>query len=229
MQPVKAVQQGVQIHLREVILSDGTVLAVVDDLGRPDAVAGLQIVSTQTVRGGLVRLGEDHGGAVHVVGAQPAHGAFAQAVVGHHAEEGAVHTQVCQSQRNVGLTAAVAGLKGRRHADLFVVRRGQTQHDLAAGDEFLAGGLVAKDGIEMFHNGPPDIVKNSPWILLTHRCIHVTIIVRAPPECKHLRGNARENKNRNLGSLTKRENSRYTPVRSKLGVYSSLALLFCCI
>ena len=203
MQPVKAVQQGVQIHLREVILSDDTVLAVVDDLGRPDAVAGLQIVSAQTVRGGLVRLGEDHGGAVHVVGAQPAHGAFAQAVVGHHAEEGAVHTQVCQSQRNVGLTAAVAGLKGRRHADLFVVRRGQTQHDLAAGDEFLAGGLVAKDGIEMFHNGPPDIVKNSPRILLTHRCIHVTIIVRPPPECKHLRGNARENKSRNLGSLTK--------------------------
>ena len=34
------------------------------------------------------RQGQDHRGAVHVVGTQPAHGALAQTVVGHHAEEG---------------------------------------------------------------------------------------------------------------------------------------------
>ena len=131
-------------------------LAVVDDLGSADAVAGLQIISTQTVRRGLVRLGQDHGGAVHIVGAQPAHRALAQTVVGYYAEEGAVHAKVCQCQRNVGLAAAIAGLKSGCHADLFVVRRGQAQHDLTTGDELLAIGLAAKDRIEMFHKAPPD-------------------------------------------------------------------------
>ena len=161
VQPVEALQQLVQIDLREIVLGDGAVLAVIDDLGGADAVARLQIVSTQTVRGSLVRLGEDHRGAVHIVGAQPAHGALAQAVVGHHAEERAVHTQVCQCQRNVGLAAAVAGLKVGSHAQLFVVRRGQAQHDLAAGDKLLSGGLLAKDRVEMFHNAPP---KRRFWI-----------------------------------------------------------------
>ena len=92
---------------------------------------------------------------MHIVGAQPAHGTLAQAVVGHHAEERAVHAQVCQCQRDVGLAAAVAGLKVGSHAQLFVVRLGQAQHDLAAGDKLLSGGLLAKDRIEMFHNAPP--------------------------------------------------------------------------
>ena len=94
--------------------------------------------------------------AVHIVGAQPAHSALAQTVVGYYAEKGAVHAKVCQRQRNVGLAAAVTGLKGRCHADLFVVRRGQAQHDLTTGDELLAIGLAAKDRIEMFHKAPPD-------------------------------------------------------------------------
>jgi len=155
VQPVEAIQQSVQIDLREVILRDDAVLAVVDDLGSADAVAGLQIVGAQPVRGGLVRLGQDHGGAVDIVGAQPAHGALAQTVVGHYAEEGAVHAQVCQRQCDVGLAAAVAGLEAGSHADLFVVRRGQAQHDLTAGDELLPAGLAAKDRIVVFHNAPP--------------------------------------------------------------------------
>ena len=156
VQPVVAVQQSVQIDLGEVILGNGTVLAVIDDLGGADAVAGLQIISTQPVGGGLVGLGQDHGGAMHIVGAQPAHRALAQAVVGHYTEEGAVHTQVGQGQCNVGLAAAVAGFKAGCHADLFVVRRGQAQHDLTTGDELLAIGFAAKDRIEMFHKAPPD-------------------------------------------------------------------------
>ena len=163
VQPVVAVQQSIQIHLREIVLGNGTVLAVIDDLGRADAVAGLQIISTQTVGRSLVRLGQDHRGAVHVVGTQPAHGALAQTVVGHHAEEGTVHTKVSQCQCNVGLAAAVAGLKAGCHTDLLVVRRGQAQHDLTAGDEFLAGGIVAKDRVEMFHNAPPDIYSSSEF------------------------------------------------------------------
>ena len=127
VQPVVALQQSVQIHLRKIVLGNGAMLAVVDDLGSADAVAGLQIISTQTVRRGLVRLGQDHGGAVHIVGAQPAHSALAQTVVGYYAEEGAVHAKVCQCQRNVGLAAAIAGLKSGCHADLFVVRRGHIQ------------------------------------------------------------------------------------------------------
>ena len=95
VQPVEALQQLVQIDLREIVLGDGAVLAVIDDLGGADAVAGLEVVCTQTVGGRLIRLGEDHGGAVDVVGAQPAHGAFAEAVVRHDAEKGAVHAEVC--------------------------------------------------------------------------------------------------------------------------------------
>ena len=102
-------------------------------------------------------------GARYVVGTQPAHGALAQTVVGHHAEEGAVHTKVSQCQCNIGLAAAVAGLKAGCHTDLLVVRRGQAQHDLTAGDEFLAGGIVAKDRVEMFHNAPPDIYSSSEF------------------------------------------------------------------
>ena len=103
VQPVEALQQLVQIDLREIVLGDGAVLAVIDDLGGADAVAGLEVVCTQTVGGRLIRLGEDHGGAVDVVGAQPAHGAFAEAVVRHDAEEGAVHAEVCQCEGDVGL------------------------------------------------------------------------------------------------------------------------------
>ena len=155
VQPVETVQQAVQIHLREIVLGDDAVLAVIDDFGGADAVAGLQIIGTQTVGRGLVRLGQDHRGAVDVVGAQPAHRAFAKAVVRHDAEEGAVHTKVGQCEGDVGLAAAVACLKARCHSDLFVVRRGQTEHDLTTGDEFLPGVLVAKDRVEMFHNDPP--------------------------------------------------------------------------
>ena len=155
MQPVKAVEQLVQIDLRQVVLGQGAVHTVINDLAGADAVAGLQIVGAQTVAGGLLFGGEDHRRAVYVVAAQPAHSAFAQRVVGHDAEEGGIHAEVRQRQRDVGLAAAVAGFKAGCHADLFVVRRGQTEHDLAAGDKFLAVGLAAEDGIVVFHNAPP--------------------------------------------------------------------------
>ena len=96
MQPVEAVQQRVQVDAGEVVLGDGAVLAVVGDLGGADAVAGLEVIGAQTVGGHVLLGGQDHGGAVHVVGAQHAHRALAQAVVGHHAEEGAVHAEVGQ-------------------------------------------------------------------------------------------------------------------------------------
>ena len=155
VQPVKTIQQLIQVHLGKVILGNGAMLAVIRHFGGADAIAGLQVIGTQAVAGGLGLGGQDHGGAVYVVGAQPAHGAFAQAVVGHYAEEGAVHPQVCQRQRNVGFAAAIAGLEIGGHADLFIVRRGQTEHDLATGDKLLAGGLVAQDRVKMFHNAPP--------------------------------------------------------------------------
>ena len=77
-------------------------------------------------------------------------------IVGHDDEEGGIHAEVRQRQRDVGLAAAVAGLKAGCHTDLLVVRRGQAQHDLTTGDELLAIGFAAKDRIEMFHKAPPD-------------------------------------------------------------------------
>ena len=151
VQPVKAVEQLVQIDLRQVVLGQGAVHTVINDLAGADAVAGLQIVGAQTVAGGLLFGGEDHRRAVYVVAAQPAHSAFAQRVVGHDAEEGGIHAEVRQRQRDVGLAAAVAGLKGGGHADLLIVRRGQTQHHLADGDEFLRAVVAHQDRIAVFH------------------------------------------------------------------------------
>ena len=151
VQPVKAVEQLVQIDLRQVVLGQGAVHTVINDLAGADAVAGLQIVGTQTVAGGLLFGGEDHRRAVYVVAAQPAHSAFAQRVVGHDAEEGGIHAEVRQRQRDVGLAAAVAGLEGGGHADLLIVRRGQTQHHLADGDEFLRAVVAHQDRIAVFH------------------------------------------------------------------------------
>ena len=292
VQPVEALQQLVQIDLGEIVLGDGAVLAVIDDLGGADAVAGLEVVCTQTVGGRLIRLGEDHGGAVDVVGAQPAHGALAEAVVRHDAEEGAVHAEVCQCEGDVGLAAAVAGLKVGGHAELFVVRRGQAQHDLAAGDEFRSGRLVAQNGVEMFHNGPPvallghlsrrlsyTILETGRLVLsraarphMTH--IVVSIIVLSERICKEKKNTVRENLVGFLWIVTESVSAGrpvvspqmgpethgfaptlragapllwtfawetplhlpliglpagQMPVRSKLGVYSSRALLFCCI
>ena len=65
--------------------------------------------------------------------------------------ERAPKTKVGQCQRNVGLTAAVAGLKGGGHADLFIVRRGQSQHHLADGDEFLRAVVAHQDRIAVLH------------------------------------------------------------------------------
>src|SRR5699024_8367100 len=151
VQPVEAVQQGVQVHAGKIVLGDGAVLAVVSHFGGADAVARLQIVGAQPVGGHVLLGGQDHGGAVHVVGAQPPHRALAQAVVGHHAEKGAVHAQVGQGQGDVGFAAAVAGLKAGGHADLLVVRRGQAEHDLAAGDEFGRVGVRAQQRVVVFH------------------------------------------------------------------------------
>ena len=155
VEPVEALQQGVQVHPAVVVLHEGAVHPVIGDLAGPDAVAGLQVVGAQAVGGGLLRGGEDHGGAVDVVAAQHAHSALAHTVVGDHAEEGAVDAQIGQSQGDVGLAAAIAGLEAGGHADLFVVRRCEPQHDLADGDEFLGGAGLPKQRIEMLHKVHP--------------------------------------------------------------------------
>ena len=55
------------------------------------------------------------------------------------------------------------GLEDRLTARVGLLSGGQrqAQHDLAAGDKLLSGGLLAKDRIEMFHNAPP---KRRFWI-----------------------------------------------------------------
>ena len=152
MQPVKAVQQGVQIHFGKVILSKSGVLAVVSNLAGADAVTGFQVIGAQTMGRGFLRGGKDHRGAVHIIGAQPAHRTFAQRVVGHHAEKRAVHTQVGKSQGNVGLAASIAGFKVGSHTDLFIVRRGQAQHDLTNRNKFSRAVVMQEQGVKMFHN-----------------------------------------------------------------------------
>ena len=155
VQPVEAVEQLIEVDLRQVILGQGAVHAVVDDLAGADAVAGFQIIGAKAVAGGLLLGGKDHRRAVDVVAAQPANRAFAQRVVRHNAEKRGIHAEVCQRQRNVGLAAAIAGLEGRGHADLLVVRRGKAQHDLTDGDKFLRAGVAHQDRVAVFHKLPP--------------------------------------------------------------------------
>ena len=155
VQPVKALKQLLQIDLGQVVLGQGAVHAVIDDLTGADAVAGLEVIGAQAAAGGLLLGREDHRRTVHVVAAQPADGAFTQGVVGHHAEEGGVHAQVGQGQGNVGLAAAVAGLEAGCHTDLFIIRRGQAQHDFANGNKFLRTIIAKQDRVGMFHGLPP--------------------------------------------------------------------------
>ena len=152
MQPIKILKQGVQIDLGQVVLGQCAVHTVVNDLAGADAVAGFQIVGTQAVAGGFLLGGKDHRRAMYVVAAQPAHGAFAQRVVGYHAKKRRIHAKICQCKGYICLAAAVACLKRGGHTDLFVVGRGQAQHDLTDGDELLRAGGVHQNGIGVFHN-----------------------------------------------------------------------------
>src|SRR5699024_1778303 len=78
VEPVEPFQQFLYIESGEVIFGDGAVLPVVGDLAGPDSVAGFQVVGAQPVGGSLLGGGQDHGGAVYIVGAQHAHGALTQ-------------------------------------------------------------------------------------------------------------------------------------------------------
>ena len=155
VQPVKALQQRAQIDVRKIVFGHGAVLAVVNDLAGADAVARLQVIRAQTVGRRFLRRGQDHRGAVHVVGAQPAHGALAEAVAWHDGEERAVHAEVGQREGDVGLAAAIAGLKPGGHADFFVVRRRQAKHDFAHRDEFPAVFHVLQKRIIVDHRLQP--------------------------------------------------------------------------
>ena len=157
VQPVEAVKQLIQIDLGQVVLGQGAVHTVIDDLAGADAVAGLKVIGAQAVAGGFFLGGEDHRRAVDVIAAEPADGAFAQGVVGHNAEEGGIHAEVRQSQRNVCLAAAVTGLESGSHADLFIVRRGQAQHHFADSDKLLRAAVAHQDRIAVFHGGSPPV------------------------------------------------------------------------
>ena len=163
MEPVKALQQCVQIYLGEIVFCDGAVLAVIGDLAGADAVARLQVVGAKPVGGGFLRSRENHRGAMDVVAAQHAHCAFAQAVVGHHAEKGGVHAKVGQREGDVGLAAAVAGFESGGHPDLLIVGRGQAEHDLTDGNEFAGTVTVSKQRIAVFHRYLRKIHKKWPW------------------------------------------------------------------
>ena len=62
-------------------------------------------------------------------------------------------------------------------------------------------------------------------------CEHivVSIIPRSQNKCKGIRQTAGEKEGAILVILPKKASFCQMPVRSKLGVYSSLALLFCCM
>ncbi len=176
VQPVEAIQKLSQVHAGEIILRDRAVLAVIDDLGGADPVAGLQIIGPQPVGRRLGRRREDHRRAVHVIGAQPADRALAQTVVGYDSEKGAVHAQIGKGQRDVRLAPAVAGFKARGHADLLIVGRGQAQHDLADRDEFGGLPVPCQQRIVVFHICAPSRDAAVPvrrFVLLVSHRIHL--------------------------------------------------------
>ena len=130
MQPVKAVQQRVDIDMAEIKFSDCAVLAVINDLTRTDAIAGLEIIRSQAMRRRFLRCAQNHRRTVDVVAAQHAHSALAKAVVWHDTEKRTVYAEVRERKRNIRFTAAIARFKIARHADFLIVRRCQPKHDL---------------------------------------------------------------------------------------------------
>ena len=94
---------------------------------------------------------------MHIIGPEHPDGGLADGVVGHHGEEGGVNAKIRQGQGDVGLRAAVGGLKFVGHTDLLVVGRGQPQHDLTDGDELVAALGVDGEGVMVFHDVPPCI------------------------------------------------------------------------
>ena len=157
VQPVKAIQQRGQIHIRKVIFRHSGMLAVVNHLARPNAIARLQIVCAQPVRRRFLRRGENHRRAVHIVGAQQTHCRLAQRVIRHNREERAVDAQIRQRQRNVCLRTTVGCLKVVRHAELLVVRRRQAEHDFTNGNEFLVAADIPQQRIRVQHEHSPFI------------------------------------------------------------------------
>ena len=157
VQPVKAIQQRGQIHIRKVIFRHSGMLTVVNHLARPNAIARLQIVCAQPVRRRFLRRGENHRRAVHIVGAQQTHCRLAQRVIRHNREERAVDAQIRQRQRNVCLRTTVGCLKVVRHAELLVVRRRQAEHDFTNGNEFLVAADIPQQRIRVQHEHSPFI------------------------------------------------------------------------
>lgn len=90
VQPVKVFQQGIEIDGGKVEFGNRAMLAVVRHLAWTDAVAGFQIIRSQTVRWRLFRCREQDGRAMHVVAAQHADSRLAQAVVGDDGKERAI-------------------------------------------------------------------------------------------------------------------------------------------
>ncbi len=96
---------------------------------------------------------------MYIVAAQHTDCTFAQTVVWNNAEKGAVYTQVCKRKRDVCLASAVTCLKIGGHTDFFVVRRCQAKHDFTDGYEFVCTVAAVKQGIAMFHEIPPLVVR----------------------------------------------------------------------
>ena len=172
MQPVEALQQGIQVHPGKIVLGDGAVPAVVGHLAGADAVAGLQIIGAQPVGGGFLGGGQDNGSTVDVVGPEHPHRTFSQGIVGDDGEKGAVHPQIGQRKGDIGLAAAVAGLKAVCHPDFTVVGRGETEHDLPEGNKFLSA-LPLEQRVGMYHAPIP------PYML---RAVSVEASVYCPGE-----------------------------------------------
>ena len=154
MKPVKSFQQFSSIDLRKIIFCDRAVLAVICNFTGTDPVAGLQVIRSQPVGRRLLFVGEDHRRAVHVIASKHADRALAEGIVGHHCKEGTVHTQICQCQRNIGFTSAIACVKTVRDADLAVIGRRKPQHDLAKCNKLLSA-VLCQQRVFVNHIHPP--------------------------------------------------------------------------
>ena len=137
MQPCISFQHFFHICFAEIILGKSAVFSVVNYLAGADSVAGLQIIGSKTVCRSFFRCGINHTVTVHIIASHHTYRTFSKTVVRNYRKKRSIYSKICQGKGYIRLASPVSCLKGCCCSDFFIIRRCQTQHDLAESNKFM--------------------------------------------------------------------------------------------
>ena len=133
MKPARIFQRAVPVDVTRLGQSDGTVIAIVDDLRSPLVGASLKVIDTQAA------LAAHDSRSIHAEPAQLAnHSVGDWILIGQDSNKSGGQAQLRDRDRHVGLTASKGGHELRSLQDLFKARRRQPQHDFPKSDGRLS-------------------------------------------------------------------------------------------